>query len=303
MSSSYRTDIFLKRLYYIQLQCADAQKKKIEEDTKQDKFVVLRKSIAEQIRTVRQLIHDRNQSNASTEIGAEALAAAGSHQIRLEIKNIHERINDLAKMQRRRQKKLQNRQKAQNDVSMEVVKMPPDVENDESVLGQVTTNNDPCEMTRCEMEAQVVLYARRHIQELEQMERYGDEAIEHPNLFDDADKTEMVYGVIPDIDDAQFKLLIANDQALDQDLDEIHAALLVVKKIAEGINSELELQEELIDRVEQSMTQVEEKVTIVNMSLKRVLKSVRAPRQFFCDICLCCVILGVAAAIIYLLAK
>lgn len=181
--------------------------------------------------------------------------------------------------------------------------MPPDVENDESVLWQVTTNYDPCEMTRCEMEAQVVLYARRHIQELEQMERYGDEAIEHPNLFDDADKTEMVYGAIPDIDDAQFKLLIANDQALDQDLDEIHAALLVVKKIAEGINSELELQQELIDKVEQSMTQVEEKVTIVNMSLKRVLKSVRAPRQFFCDICLFCVFLGVAAAIIYLFAK
>jgi len=52
MASNYRTDIFLKKLYYIHEQCASARKKKEEEDAEanMDDFTRLRKKIASDIR-------------------------------------------------------------------------------------------------------------------------------------------------------------------------------------------------------------------------------------------------------------
>lgn len=52
MASNYRTDIFLKKLYYIHEQCASARKKKEEEDAEanMDDFTRLRKKIATDIR-------------------------------------------------------------------------------------------------------------------------------------------------------------------------------------------------------------------------------------------------------------
>lgn len=57
MSSNYRTDIFLKKLYYIHEQCASARKKKEEEDAEKnmDDFTRLRKKIASDIREAKEV--------------------------------------------------------------------------------------------------------------------------------------------------------------------------------------------------------------------------------------------------------
>lgn len=60
--TSYRTDIFLKKLYYIHEQCASARKKKEEEDAEanMDEFTRLRKKIASDIRDTKSVrIQDR----------------------------------------------------------------------------------------------------------------------------------------------------------------------------------------------------------------------------------------------------
>ena len=52
MANNYRTDIFLKKLYYIHEQCASVRKKKEEADAEanMDEFTQLRKKIASDIR-------------------------------------------------------------------------------------------------------------------------------------------------------------------------------------------------------------------------------------------------------------
>jgi len=57
MASNYRTDIFLKKLYYIHEQCASARKKKEEEEAEanMDDFTRLRKKIASDVRDTKQV--------------------------------------------------------------------------------------------------------------------------------------------------------------------------------------------------------------------------------------------------------
>lgn len=274
MASNYRTDIFLKKLYYIHEQCASARKKKEEEEAEanMDDFTRLRKKIAGDIREAKELIHERNVTNQSGE--SDAVAAKQNNDIRMKFKDIRGDIDQLAKLQRKRQKKVDNQKEPSEE-----------------------------DVDACKMEAEVVEYAKQHMKELERMERFGDD-LEQAGLFQDDDDVEpTVHGGIPDIDDPQFQALIQGDKELDQDLDEILEALKNVRQIAEAMNEELKVQEELVNKVDDSMEKVEERLTTVNASLKKVLKKVRGPRQFCCDICLCCVILGVGAAIIYLLVK
>jgi len=217
------------------------------------------------------MIHERNITNANGE--SDALAAKQSNDIRLRFKDIRADIDELGKMQRKKQKKLDN-QKEPSEEDAEAVKL----------------------------EAEVVQYAQQHMKELEKLERFGDD-VEQAGLFQEDEAEPTVHGGIPDIDDPQFQALIQGDQELDQDLDEILEALKSVRSIAEAMNEELKAQEELVNKVDDSMEKVEERLSTVNASLKRVLKKVRGPKQFFCDMCLCCIILGVGAAIIYLLVK
>lgn len=219
------------------------------------------------------MIHDRNQTTATGESGSDALAAKQSNDIRIRFKEIREDVEALAKMQRKHQKKLDN-QKEPSDEDKEKVKM----------------------------EAEVVEYANQHMKELEKMERYGDD-VEEAGLFEKDENEPVLHGGIPDIDDPQFQALIQGDKEIDEHLDEILEGLKVVRQIAENMNQELKVQEELLNKVDDKMEDVQERLTTVNGSLKRVLKKVRGPKQFFCDVCLCCLILGLAAAIIYLLVK
>lgn len=273
MSSNYRTDIFLKKLYYIHEQCASARKKQEEEDAEKnmDDFTRLRKKIASDIREAKEMIHERNTTNAAGE--SDALAAKQSNDIRLRFKDIREDIDQLGKMQRKRQKKVDNQKEPTEE-----------------------------DVDKAKMEAEVVDYAKQHMKELERLERFGDD-VEQAGLFEEDENEPVVHGGIPDIDDPQFQALIQGDKELDEDLDEILEALKNVRAIAEAMNEELKVQEELVNKVDDHMEQVEERLSTVNASLKRVLKKVRGPRQFCCDMCLCCIILGVAAAVIYLLIK
>lgn len=203
---------------------------------------------------------------------SDALAAKQNNDIRLRIRDIRGDVDQLGKMQRKHQKKLDN-QKEPTEEETEKVKT----------------------------EEEVVSYAQQHIRELEKLERFGDN-LEEAGLFnDDEDMEPVVHGGIPDIDDPQFQALIQGDKELDQDLDDILEALKNVRQIAEAMNEELKAQEQVINKVDDTMEKVEDRLTTVNASLKKVLKKVRGPRQFFCDICLCCIILGIAAAVIYLL--
>lgn len=203
------------------------------------------------------------------------MAAKQNNEIRLKIRDIRADIDSLGKMQRKHKKKLDNQ------------KEPTEEETEKVTL-----------------EAEVVTYAQQHLKELEKMERFGDN-LEEAGLFvdDDEDTEPALHGGIPDIDDPQFQALIQGDKELDQDLDEILEALKNVRQIAEAMNEELKAQEDVVKKVDDTMEQVEERLTSVNASLKKVLKKVRGPKQFFCDICLCCLILGIAAAVIYLLIK
>lgn len=217
------------------------------------------------------MINERNQTNAAGE--SDALAAKQSNDIRLRFKDIRTDIDELGKMQRKKQKKMDN-QKEPSEEDVETSKM----------------------------QAEVVEYAKQHMKELEKLERFGDD-VEQAGLFQEDETEPAVHGGIPDIDDPQFQALIQGDKELDQDLDEILEALKNVRAIAEAMNQELKQQEELINKVDDSMEKVEERLSTVNASLKRVLKKVRGPKQFACDMCLCCIILGVAAAMIYILVK
>jgi hypothetical protein len=57
MAANYRTDIFLKKLYYIHEQCASARKKKEEEEAEanMDDFTRLRKKIAADVRDAKEV--------------------------------------------------------------------------------------------------------------------------------------------------------------------------------------------------------------------------------------------------------
>ena len=272
MASAYGTDIFLKRLYYIHEQCAAARQSKEDADAEAnlDAFTRLRKSIAADVRLTREMIHERNKSNITE--GGDALAAKQSNDIRLQIKDIQLDIQRLDKMQKKKQKKL-SKQHEPDDELIDI----------------------------CSGEKEVVCFALQHVRELEKMERFGDD-IEQAGLFGQEEEP-IVYGALPDIDDPQFKALIEGDKMLDQGLEDILAALQTVKTIAEEMSGELQAQEELVDKVHIEMGAVEERLETVNSSLKSVLKRVRGPKQFFCDMLLCCIILGVAAAVIYILVK
>lgn len=57
MAANYRTDIFLKKLYYIHEQCASARKTKEQEEAEanMDDFTRLRKKIAADIRETKEV--------------------------------------------------------------------------------------------------------------------------------------------------------------------------------------------------------------------------------------------------------
>lgn len=151
---------------------------------------------------------------------------------------------------------------------------------------------------KIEEEEEIVKAAWQHMAALEKMERFGDD-IEAQGLFSDETDGPATVGEIPDIDDPAFQQLRRTDAQIEEGLDDILQALAEAKKIAMAMNEELKVQEELIGKVDENMDQVEERLASVNASLKRVLKKVRGPRQFCCDIYLCCLILGIAAGYVH----
>lgn len=217
------------------------------------------------------MIHERDHTNAIGE--SDALAAKQSNEVRLKFRDIKEDIKVLEKMQRKKEKKFKKI-----------------AEPDEETIEKNSQDKEIIEL------------ANKHMLELEKMERFGDD-FEAAGLFQDEQSEPELVGGIPDLDDPQFNALRQADVELEEDLQDILDALKNVKQIAEAMNQELKAQEELINKVDENMDQVEQRLSTVNGSLKNVLKKVRGPKQFFCDVLLCLLILGVAAAYVKLLIK
>ena len=278
-------DIHLKKLSYIHDQCASARKTQEDLDGEKniDEFTRLRKKIASDIRSIKESIHERNQNNVSDTNCDNALAARQSHECRLQIRTIGDNVEFLSAMQRRRAKAINK------------------------------MNNPPNELVeKAKLEFEIVGFAKRHHDEIVRLERFGDDVIvsglfceddNHDNVNGELPSQPSLVSGIPDIDDPQFKTLARTDAQLNQDLDDILAAVNAVKVIAEQMNGELKVQEEIITNISDTTEQVEQRIVVVNSSLKSVLKKVRGPKEFFCDILLCLVILGIGCASIYLLIK
>ena len=66
------------------------------------------------------------------------------------------------------------------------------------------------------------------------------------------------------------------------------------------VNQELKKQEELLDKLDEQVEKTRVTLVTLNKRLTTVLKKARGPRQCCCDIFLIVLILGVAAAIVFL---
>jgi DNA topoisomerase IB len=80
MAFSYRTDIFLKKLYYIHEQCASAReaKKKADAEANMDAFARMRKKIASDIRHAKSVRSNPNHNLAFSTLFETSIAEAWS---------------------------------------------------------------------------------------------------------------------------------------------------------------------------------------------------------------------------------
>ncbi|XP_049849908.1 uncharacterized protein LOC126320456 [Schistocerca gregaria] len=267
MRNIYNYDVYLKKLCYIHSQCVSACKKEEEALADNiDEFTRFRKEIAVDIRETRKSIekyHSSKPASSNAEFVKEGAV------IRNHLKELRGKVEKLSDAQKAHEKEL-------------------------------AKNNTPDLEKKIELEKDVVATAWKHLEQLETMERYGNN-MEQIELFKDEEQEIALAGEIPDLDDPQFTALRETDAEINKGLDDISEALKIVKELAQNIGIELEAQNELITDVDQDIDQIQEKVLTVNASMKRTLKKLRGPKECCCNMFVICLILGIAACVIFIL--
>ncbi|XP_031111495.1 syntaxin-71-like [Ipomoea triloba] len=81
----------------------------------------------------------------------------------------------------------------------------------------------------------------------------------------------------------------------DEGLDFISEGLDTLKNLAEDMNEELDRQVPLVDEIETKVDKATAELKNTNLRLKETINNVRSTQNFFIDIILICIILGIAA--------
>jgi len=257
----------MKRLHKIQDECVDKQGGVVLDES-MGEFTRLKKKLAFDIKSIRQLIHDRDDME-KTAPGTVATVEL-SHKIRHAMKNVRTDAAQLDKLQK--DEKTSYVKKNKEDEGRE-----KQIEHREEIVGTVFD----------------------HIEECKQLDqkRHGDSAFSKSNGPKDPLITSL-----PDIDDAGFQLLRKNDQVIDGMLDNVAAGVNELKEIAIEMGKEAEAQGIMLDNLDNKVDKVNDQLENINIRLRKALESVRKGDRFIVDIILICVLLGLCGYI-YKLVK
>jgi len=260
----------LKRLQKIQEECVEKKGTNVAETTVDaDEFSRLKRKLANQVKNIRQLIHDRDDLE-KTAPGTVATVEI-SHQIRAALKEVR---NDAVTMD-----KLQKAEKeAYIKKNKEVPEKEQQIEHREEIVGIVFD----------------------HIEECKQLDqkRHGDSAFASKGPSKDPLITEL-----PDIDDAGFQMLRKNDKVIDDMLDNVAAGVTELKEMASEMGKEAEQQGVMLDDLDIKVDKVNDQLENINIRLRKALEGVRKGDRFIVDIILLCVLLGLIGYIYSIVKK
>lgn len=276
-----RFNPLLKILYEIEIECADAIEKQRTEETEKnlDNFTKMKRRLAAEMRDLRKAIDERNQLLGKKK-GDRAQVAKDSAAIRKRIKKLEDEAKDLQALQEKRGRKLAK-----------------------------TADKDEKDKAQLEKEQLVVKLTYDHIKDLKKSEAYGTTSRDDDdNLFtegidqDEIDRGQAWVSGIPDIDDPQFVQLRLNDDEIEAGLDEVLQGVRVLKGIAVDINGELKRQDPEIEQLNVRVDKTRATLETLNTQLSKTLKKVRSPKNCCCDCILVMCLLGVAAAMFYIIS-
>jgi len=271
--------MLMKKLMEIDAACSPQRKVKEQEEREKnlDEFTIEKRRVADFIREIRLDIKERDR--LYTEFPNDrAKGVTKGAEIRQKIKEVTERAEDLEKKYKAKHKKLKQKQKL------------PGIKIPEEKLAKDANRK------------QVIDLMWQHLKELERQEK-TIRATDQQRIYEsvsESDGERDVTGLgISDIDDPRFEVLRLNDQEIDEMLDITLQGVKRLKQIAIELGGAIEESNELITEVQQMAEVTLGNLETVNGQLKKTLQAVRSTADFCCDIILCCLILGIATAIYF----
>ncbi|KYR00032.1 hypothetical protein DLAC_03530 [Tieghemostelium lacteum] len=262
----------IRRVEKIQKECVDVQdkSKQLQQDGNSGKFTLLRRKIGIDIKSVKELIKERDESE---EVMAGSVRTVElSHHIRSKIMEVK---TDTGKLERMHQKS-QDRYTKKNKEDAEKSK-------------------------KLELHKEEVDLAKAHIQELElkNKKRGSDVSAFIPITTSNAGTIP----VLPDIDRDDFRELHKNDQIIDDYLGKISDGLQVTANIANEMNKTATRQGIMMDNLTTKTDKLEIKLENMNVRLTKMIKDIRKADRFLIDVVLICVLLGIGGFIYTLVKK
>mmetsp|Transcript_2295 Transcript_2295/g.3806 ORF Transcript_2295/g.3806 Transcript_2295/m.3806 type:complete len:276 (-) Transcript_2295:25-852(-) len=260
-------------LYRIQKETGVAKLNKEKSKTEQmNPFERQRTKVAEQIRTIRKTIKERDELLEST--AGNKASVELSNNVRHQLKTVREDAEQLAQIQKERARKVKKKSKK--------------------------TGLSDEEKDYLELQEEIVELSFKHIEECERLEKrvhYSDSMLD-----DSSDQSDGVVTSLPDVDDdgalgQRFAMLKQRDAEIDRGLEQVGEGVQVLKEMALEMSDAADVTNLMMDevdtRVEQNMAQTQN----LNKRLKSTLESVRSGNRFMLDFICCCVILGVAGVL------
>eukprot|EP01111_Echinosteliopsis_oligospora_P002336 TRINITY_DN1343_c0_g1_i1.p1 TRINITY_DN1343_c0_g1~~TRINITY_DN1343_c0_g1_i1.p1 ORF type:complete len:265 (-),score=87.82 TRINITY_DN1343_c0_g1_i1:101-895(-) len=260
----------IKRLQKIEDDCVDKTPVSKEEEKNMDEFTRVKKKVAVQFKSIRQLIKDRDELESVNPGSSHTVEA--SRNIRRAMREVKTDLVTLDKLQKEEESKFRKKNK-----------------------------ENPEKEQKIETRQEVVELAFKHMKECEALDkrRFGDTAF----MGGDDGARDPVISELPDIDDEGFQQLRVNDKIIDHQLDQISVGVGRLKEIGLEMGKEVELQGQMLDNLDEHVEKVNVQLENINIRLRKTLDSIRKGDRFIVDIILLCLILGIGGYIYKMVKK
>jgi len=261
----------LKRLQKIQDECVE-KKALIQQDQGEvDQFTILKRKVAQDIKTIREKIKERDELEASTSGTRHTVEA--SHEIRTLFRGVKADARKLETMQKEEEEKFRKKNKENPELEKKI-----------------------------ETRQEVIELVGKHIKEVEALNsrRHGENAF-YGNT--ENNNKDPVITSLPDIDDAGFQVLKQKDAHIDGLLDEVSAHVNILKEQASEMGKEVTTQGIMLDELNTKVDKVNDDLENLNERLRKVIESIRKGDRFIVDIILLCILLGIAGYIYHMVSS
>ena len=250
---------------------------------KSDDFLASKRKIHLLVKEVRQTLKDRARLLVKKTISNNRQAAEISYKVRIKLKTIRNEI----------------------DLMMENIK------RDEKTLNKLKGKKATNLQEALREKRQVYELCLQHLEECEGLEkqRYDFPRSDRDALIGTASPSGLSYhsnisyssthdSELPDIDvENDMKTLQKGDQEIQKDLQIISTGVATLKTIAIGMNDELDMQNELLSRMDKKTGKIEKEMNKLNVKMKDTLDRVMTGDKFIVNCVLVVILLGIAAFI------